>query len=287
MIQYEDCGLEPPLIGPTTFFSRHTFRPKIKHVTVSLLYRPTVCFGGDLPCQPFSPKEVCSICQGPYNPDAAQQSPESLTMHFCPRDACQTAWHRECLSTHTIKKRPTCTDRQLSLMCSIPAEFLKHSASPSTSKSTSPPSLLSLLSKSKSAPPKSQSGTSKRKRASGPDALSLLEDLPSDLIELASQPIVKPTFGPSDVRGEPPKRRKGKRKAPEPENVIHNVAGNITIVLKARALISDVLRGTTNLPRDWKKKIGLDDDTTPSIIVDDGESDSCPSLLCPTCGEYI
>jgi len=287
VIQYEDCGLELPLIGPTTFFSRLTFRPKTKHVTVSLLYRPTVRFGADFPCQPLSPGDVCSICQGPYNPDAAQQSPESLTMHFCPRDTCQTAWHRECLSTPAIKKRPTCTDRQLSLMCSIPAEILKPSASPSTSKSTSPPSLLSLLSKSKSVPPKSQSGTRKNKRASGPDALSLFEDLPSDLIELASQPIVKPTFVPSDVHGGSLKRHKRKTKAAEPESVIHNIAGNITIVLKARALINDILRGTANLPRDWKKKIGLDDDTTPSIIVDDGENSSCPPLLCPTCGEHI
>lgn len=38
VIQYDDCDLEPPFIGPRTFFSRHTFHPNIKHVTVSLLY---------------------------------------------------------------------------------------------------------------------------------------------------------------------------------------------------------------------------------------------------------
>jgi len=104
---------------------------------------------------------------------------------------------------------------------------------------------------------------------------------------LASQPIVKPTFESSGIYEEPPKRRKGRKKASEPENVIQNVAGNITIVLKARALIGDVLRGIASLPRDWRKKIGWDDDTIPSIIVDDGENSSCPALLCPTCGEHI
>ncbi|KAF9652554.1 hypothetical protein BDM02DRAFT_2782687 [Thelephora ganbajun] len=270
VIQYDDCDLEPPFIGPTTFFCRHVFRPKIKHVT------------------PFSSKEVCSICQQPYNPDAAQRSPELLTMHFCPRETCQAAWHRQCLSTHPITKRPTCTDRKLSLLCSIPSVFLKSSVSPSASTSTSSPSLLSLLSKSEPAPPQSQPGTRKRRRLSEADALSLFGDLPPDLIQLASQPIVKPTFKPSGVGEEAPKRRKGKGKAPkEPRNVIHNVAGNITTVLKARVLINDVVRGITILPRDWRKKIGWDDDAIPSIIVDDDENDQCPPLLCPTCGEHI
>ena len=203
-------------------------------------------------------------------------------MHFCPRDTCKTAWHRGCLLTHRIRKRPTCTDRSLSLLCSIPTEFLEDSASPTTS----PPSLLSLL--SKPAPPKSQAGTRKRKRASEVNAASLFEDLPPDLVELASQPIVKPTFQPSGVYEEPPRTRKGKRKAPEEsENVINDVAGNITVVLKARVLINDVIRGITILPRDWRKKIGLDDNIIPSIIVDGGENGSCPQLLCPTCGEHI
>lgn len=237
----------------------------------------------DHPCQPFSSEEVCSICEQPYDPDAAQRLPESFKMHFCPRDTCQTAWHRQCLSTHRIRKRPTCTDRKLSLLCSIPTE--SHEPSASTT-STSPPSLLSLLSKSKPTP-KSQAGNRKRKRASGADPLTLFGDLPSDLTELASQPIVKPTFQPSDAYEEPPKTRMGKRKAPkEPENVIRNVAGNITTVLKARVLINDVLRGTDTLPRDWRKKIGWDDATISSIIVD-GEDDPCPPLLCPTCGEHI
>lgn len=206
-------------------------------------------------------------------------------MHFCPRDTCQTAWHRECLSTHRIRRRPACADRKLSLLCSIPIEFLKSSASPDPS--SSPPSLLSLLSKSNPAS-RSQSGTRKPKRAFEADALSLFEDIPSELTELASQPIIKPTLKPSDAYEEPPKRNKGKRKAPEePENGIHNVAGNITMVLKARVLVNDILRGTTNLPRDWKKKVGWDGDTVSSIIVDGGEDGPCPSLLCPTCGEYI
>ena len=207
-------------------------------------------------------------------------------MHFCPRDTCQTAWHRECLSTHRIRKRPTCTDRKLSLLCSIPSAFLE----PSTSLEPpgSPPSLFSLLSKSNSPSTRSQSGAGKRKRASEAGALSLFEELPSDLTELASQPIVKPTFKPSDVYEEPPTRHGGRRKAPkEPENGIHNVTGNITMVLKARVLVNSVLRGTTVLPRDWKKKVGWDDNTISSIIVDGGENDPCPSLLCPTCGEYI
>jgi len=285
VIEYEDCSLDPPFIGPTTFFCRHTFRPKIKHVTVSSPHRSTVCLPVDHLCQSPPPEEVCSICREPYNPEAARRLPELFTMHFCPRDTCQTACHRECLSTHPIKKRPTCTDRKLSLLCSIPSKVSKPSASPSTSASRT--SLLSLLSKSKPTPSQSQSGSRKRKRGSDADPLTLLRDLPSELIQLASQPIIKPTFGPSNVPKEPPKKRKGKRKASEPESVIHNVAGNITIVLKARVLVSDVLRGTNTLPRDWKKKIGWDGDTIPSVIVDDGENGSCPPLLCPTCGEHI
>ena len=284
VIKYEDCGLEPPFIGPTTFFYRHTFRPNIKHVTVSLLYPSIFYLAADHPCQPFSPKELCPICQQSYNPDAAQRLPDLHTMHFCPRDTCQTACHRQCLSTHPIGKRPTCTDRKLSLLCSIPSDLLEPSRSPSTS--TPPPSLLSILSKSKR-PPQSQSKTRKRGRASEADALSRFEGVPQDLIELASQPIVKPTFNPPGVSEGSPKRRKGKKKAPEPENVINNVAGNITIVLKARALINGVVQGTTALPRDWGKKIGWDDGTSPHSIVDDGENGPCPPLLCPTCGEHI
>ena len=211
-------------------------------------------------------------------------------MHFCPRDTCQTAWHRQCILTNPIEKRPTCSDRNLSLMCSIPSDLLDLSTSPSAS--TSPLSLLSLLSKSKSTPSQSkstpsQSKSKSRKRGRDPetDALSMLEDLPRELVELASQPIIKPTL---EARGEPPKKRRGRREAPEePESVINNVAGNITMVLQARVLISDVLRGTNALPRDWRKKIGWRDDTTPNIIVDYSEGNPCPPLLCPTCGEHI
>ena len=237
-----------------------------------------MCLPTDHLCQAFSSEELCSICQRPYNPDAALRLPDSFTMHFCPRDTCQTAWHRQCLSTHHIRKRPACSDRKLSLLCSIPTESLEPSTSPGPSDS--PPSLLSFLSKS-------QSGTRKRKRASEADALSQFEDLPSGLTELASQPIVKPTFKLSDVYEEPPKRRKGKGKALEEQKRTHDVAGNITTVLKARALINDVIRGTTSLPRDWKKKVGWDNYTISNIIVDGGENGPCPHLLCPTCGEYI
>lgn len=204
-------------------------------------------------------------------------------MHFCPRDTCQTAWHRQCLLTRLTKKRPTCTDRKLSLMCSIPSDLLNPPAALSTS--TLPPSLLSLLSKQKPAP---QSKTRKRKRDSEADALSSFEDLPQDLVELASQPIIKPTLESSKVHKRPPKGRKGKKRAPqEPENIINNVAGNITIVLGARVLVNDVLRGTVILRRDWRKKIGWNDHTMPGIIVDDDENRRCPPLLCPTCGEHI
>ena len=269
VIKYGDCYLEPPPIGPTTFFFRHTFRSRTKHVTVSAINWSIVCLT-DHPRQPFSDKEVCSICNQPYNPDVAQLSPDQFTMHFCPRDTCQTACHRECLSSHPIKKRPTCGDRKMSLLCSVPSNLLDSPASPS---------LLSLLSKSKPAS-QSQSRTKKRKRASAPDALSLFEDLPPDLVELASQPIVKPTFEP-----ERPKRRRGKTKAAEPQNIIKDVAGNVTVVLKARVLVNDILRGTATLPRDWGKKIGWED--APTSIVDSGENSSCPPLLCPTCGEHI
>ena len=272
VIEYEDCDLEPPFIGPDTFFCRRTFRPKNKHVTVSPPYRLIIYVANGRPYQPFSDNEVCSICQKPYNPDNAQQSPELFTMHFCPRDTCQTACHRECLASHPIGKRPTCTDRKLSLVCSIPSNLLD---SPAT------PSLLSLLSKSKPAS-QSQSKTKKRKRASAADALSMFEELPPDLVELASQPIVKPTFEP-----EPPKKHRGKTKAAEPLNVVKDVAGNVTVVLKARVLINDVLRGTATLPRDWGKKVGWDEDAAGSSIVDSGENSRCPPLLCPTCGEHI
>jgi len=259
VFQYDDCSLEPPFIGPTTFFFRHTFSPKINYVTVSLLCQSTpVYFPADSPCQAFSSEEVCSICKQPYNPDAVQRLPESFTMHFCPRDTCQTAWHRQCLLTNRTRKRPACADRKLSLLCSIPTKSLERSASPDPSDP--PPSLLSLL---------------------------LFGELPSDLLELASQPIVKPTFQLSYVHEEPPEQYEGRRGVPrEPENRIHNVAGNITTVLKARLLINDVLHGTTTLPQDWRKEVGWDHGTISSIIVDD-ENDPCPPLLCPTCGEHI
>ena len=210
-------------------------------------------------------------------------------MHFCPRDSCQVAWHRKCLLSHPIMKRPICANRKLSLMCSIPSDFLNPAASSSAS-ATSPPSLLSLLSKPQSALTQSPSKTRKRKRDFEDGALSLLENLPQDLVELASQPIVKPTIEFAKVYEEPPIGRKGwaKAKGPrEPENVIHNIAGNIATVLKARVLINDVIRGATILPRDWKKKIGWNDNAKSGIIVDSGEDSLCSPLLCPTCGEHI
>jgi len=242
-----------------------------RHRKLTLSVNPGLA---DNPCQPFSKKEVCSICSQPYNPDAAQLSPDQFMMHFCPRDKCQTACHRDCLSSHPIKRRPTCSDRKLSLLCSIPSTLLDSPASPS---------LLSLLSKSKPKPtPQFQSKTRKRKRGSEADAVSLYGDLPPDLIELASQPIVRPTFEP-----EPPKRHRGKVKAAEPLNIVKNVAGNVTVVLKARVLINDVLMGSATLPRDWRKKLGWDDAAAPTNIVDSDENGPCPPLLCPTCGEHI
>jgi hypothetical protein len=173
-------------------------------------------------------------------------------------------------------------------MCSIPSDLLESSASPSTSQ-TSPPSLLSLLLKQGSAPSQSESKpTRKRKRHYESDALSLFEALPQDLVELASQPTVKPTIEPSEIFEEPPKGRKGRKKVSrDPGNVIKNVAGNIRTVLRARVLIHDILRGTAILPRDWRKKMALDDDTAPSLIVDGNENRTSPPLLCPTCGEHI
>jgi hypothetical protein len=175
-----------------------------------------MCYPPNHPCQPFSSKEVCSICKQPYNPDAAQRLPESFTMHFCPRDTCQTAWHRECLSTHHIRKRPTCTDRKLSLLCSIPTEFLEHSASPDLPPARLP--LCSPFSRNRNRllldlNPGLGNANAHRKPT------SLFGDLPSELTELASQPIVKPTFlhplsfmknHPSDTRGKerPPKNRR-------------------------------------------------------------------------------
>ena len=208
-------------------------------------------------------------------------------MHFCPRDTCQTAWHRQCLLAHPIKKRPTYTDRKLSLMCSVPSDLLNPPASSSTSTSISTPSssLLSLLSKPKSALHKSKSETRKRKRDSEVDALSLLEGLPQDLVKLASQPIIKPTLESFE---KPSNGRKGRQKVRQkPGNVVNNVAGNVTMVLKARVLVNDVLRVIAILPQDWRKKIGCHDSTMPSAIVDDGENRSCPPLLCPRCGEHI
>lgn len=202
-------------------------------------------------------------------------------MHFCPRDTCQTAWHRNCLLNHPIKKRPTCADRKLSLMCSIPSDLLNSPATSSTS--TSPPSLLSLLSKQKSTQSKAKTG--KRKRDSEADALSLFGNLPQDLVELASRPIIKPTL---NISGGPPKGRKGRKKAPQEQKYgINDIAGNITIVLRARVLVNDVLRCSTILPRDWGKKIRQDGHPIQGMVVDDGESRLCPPLLCPTCGEHI
>jgi hypothetical protein len=146
--------------------------------------------------------------------------------------------------------------------------------------SSSPQEPLSIKSRKfrllTSVPPSQEDGDSsaaqptKRRRADyRAMQLDKLDTIPRALLTLASQPLVKPTF-----------------KRPTSYNerlVIHDVAGNITPVIKARRIVTDVISGNAQVPEDWKELIGMEEFMECNLI--DGEG--CPHVICVDCGVPI
>jgi len=96
-----------------------------------------------------------------------------------------------------------------------------------------------------------------------------LDCIPPALLILASQPLVKPTFiCLADLSG---------------HAVIHNVAGNIAPVIKARKIVRDIIIDNTESPENWEELIGLKNDMKYNLV--DGEE--CPHVICPDCEDPI
>lgn len=97
-----------------------------------------------------------------------------------------------------------------------------------------------------------------------------LDSLPLDLVRLAEQPLVRPTFNTD----------------PRVCASIKDIAGNVTFVTKARMLVQVAISGYTTVTEDWPEELGIEsEEDFESCIVDDGVD--FPHFVCPGCSEPI
>jgi len=230
----DETDTDPPYIGPSTFFSRYKFEYSARKI-IKFLKAP--------PC----------LCGEPYNPDLVRDSPSALMMHFCPRSSCSRWYHRTCMLKHkNILTSPPPSKEPFSCLTSRESRLLN------------------------SVPPRQEGGDDSKTRRTSRRRLRLIMDqhdqlasLPSDLLALASQPLVKPTFRRST--------------SPRERPIIHDVAGNIAPVIKARRFIQDAIVGSGEVPDNWRELIGVKEDMDCNIV--DGEK--CPHVKCANCGDPI
>lgn len=176
-------------------------------------------------CLQPKPFGTC-ICKIPYNPDA------SSIMHFCPRPNCRASYHRKCL-VQAGYVEPSSPDRA----CRILA------CSPDTDRSFS---LYELVPNNKPT----------RKSANADVCAALISTLPSELVKLAQQPIIK-----------------GGRDG--------GIVGNVKSVVEARQAIYGIIRGDLLLPDNWRELFDM------SSIVQSGGRKDPPPLVCPQCNSPI
>jgi hypothetical protein len=159
-------------------------------------------------------------------------------MHFCPRPSCRRFYHHRCLGSPSKDS----SDHRLHLLASSPdsdetiiLEDLITSSGPPKKKRRGRPS------------------KSKDQDTASRSVEDMLETLPSDLLLIAQQPIVRGRiFGAGGV------------------------AGNVSDVVRARRMVYDALQGTP-IPEGWEEEL----DVYRAVYIK--KAGKPPAFLCPKC----
>ena len=280
MHKYFEDRVNQQDIPEDEFYCRYTFEVKARILDVRC--NAFKIFAFELNGLP-QPKPIGScICHKPYNPD---HSSEENIMHFCPRPNCRRWYHRNCLLESTYIDASDSALLSYRLLASSPdtdEPFEFPSVETEQIFDPQPP-----LKKHKATrPPKSRfrietedikveiddippsSGPSSptspvfkgTKRVllpevSTPDPEAALSSLPTNLVTLAQQPIVK--SGTAGVGG---------------------MVGNVRPVIQARRLVYDAVTNGGTLSDDWEESIDAD---VEAIIQNPGKE--VPKLCCPEC----
>jgi hypothetical protein len=159
-------------------------------------------------------------------------------MHFCPRPSCRRFYHQKCLGWPS----KDASEHHLHLLAS----------SPDSDKTIVLESLVTTLEpprkKRRGRPSKSEKQDTAIRTVEG-----VLENLPSDLLLVAQQPLVRGgTF------------REG------------GVTGNVRAVARARRMVYEALRGTP-LPEAWEDEVDVD------RAVYTKKPGKASAYLCPQC----
>ena len=226
--------IDQPFIDNEVFYQRYTFEYKARLIDVSSLPSKGNPTYSSVFLQPKPGTDTC-VCDTPYSPDDPSRS---ALMHFCPRPSCRRFYHQRCIGPQ-IKDT---AEHHLHLLASSPdsdetlvLEDLVQSSEPPKKKRRGRPS----NSKAQNPPPRSVE--------------EVLQTVPSDLLLIAQQPIVR---GGSFYAG--------------------GVSGNVSAVVYARRIVYDALRGTV-VPEGWEAELNVQ----KSVYT--RKTEKAPAFLCPKC----
>lgn len=95
-----------------------------------------------------------------------------------------------------------------------------------------------------------------------------LDSLPPGLVNLAGQPLVMPLLNRN------------------PSSSIKDLAGNVTLVIKARRLVQAAINGQIKAIEHWEELLGVtSEEDIESCLVDNDMN--VPQVVCPACSEPI
>ncbi|PFH50863.1 hypothetical protein AMATHDRAFT_75332 [Amanita thiersii Skay4041] len=198
----------------------------------------------------LKPKQTylsCGLCKIPYSPE--DSDPHQL-MHICPRPSCKKAFHVRCLQDHTPSLRDLEKNHMKRTLRLI-----------STWPHTDELLTISMLA-SPVSPTRGKKGkVEPRSEQAAEITQNFLDSLPSDLIKVAEQPIVRGGAFPAG-----------------------GISGNVAAVVAARKLIYDALQGSS-VPDDWDKDLNM-----RKVVVSfnyGGKRRSLQHFLCPSCSSPI
>ncbi|KAI5116718.1 hypothetical protein M0805_000827 [Coniferiporia weirii] len=216
------------------------------------------------------PAATC-ICRVPYNPDDAS------AMHFCPRSTCNKWYHAPCLRkagwTEDAQTRKSSRADGTSPLDTAPRYLQLERTRPETSVGdTQSPrgshtSVMAIDTSTSQTPPLKR----KRGRPKKGSQVQVIERsavtfdrhafVPFALLALARSPIVR------GAETELPR----------------SVVGNISLVLRAREMVANVVDNGGTVPDDWESSLHLiDEDAGAEVWAARDEG-----LLCPSCGGAV
>ncbi|KAF8233026.1 hypothetical protein L208DRAFT_1396317 [Tricholoma matsutake] len=214
--KFIENDINQPFIDHDDFYQRYTFEYKARII------------------DPKPGTDTCA-CNTPYSPDDI--SPSEL-MHFCPRPSCRRFYHQRCLDSPS-------------------KDTLEHHLRLLTSSPDSDETIvLEDLVESSEPPKKKRRGRlskSKDQEMAARSVEAMLEALPSDLLLVAQQPIVR--GGIFRVGG---------------------VTGNISAVVRTRRIVYATLQGTP-VPEGWEEELNV------YRAVYSKKLGKVPAYRCPQC----